>query len=152
MTLVYCDQTVGWIKMKLGVEVGLSPGHIVLDRDSAPLPKGAQSPIFGRCPLWPNGWMDRGGTWYGGRPRTRPHFARLGPSFPCPKRGHSPQFSTHVYCGQKGEWIKMSLGSEVHVGPGDIVLDRDGVPPKKGHSTPSFRPYCGQTVAHLSYC
>jgi len=29
VTLVYCDQTVAWIKMKLGVQVGLSPGHIV---------------------------------------------------------------------------------------------------------------------------
>jgi len=29
VTLVYCDQTVGWIKMKLGMEVGLGPGHIV---------------------------------------------------------------------------------------------------------------------------
>jgi len=32
---VYCGQTVGWIKMPLGTEVGLSPGHIVLDRDPA---------------------------------------------------------------------------------------------------------------------
>jgi len=31
----YCGQTVGWIKMPLGMEVGLSPGHIVLDRDPA---------------------------------------------------------------------------------------------------------------------
>ena len=39
MTLVYCGQTVGWIEMKLGVEVGLGPGHIVLDVDPAhPLP------------------------------------------------------------------------------------------------------------------
>jgi len=29
VTLVYCDQTVGWIKMKLGMEVGLGPGHIL---------------------------------------------------------------------------------------------------------------------------
>jgi len=29
--LVYCVQTVGWIKMKLGMEIGLGPGHIVLD-------------------------------------------------------------------------------------------------------------------------
>jgi len=28
--------------MKLGMEVGLVPGHIVLDRDPALLPKGAQ--------------------------------------------------------------------------------------------------------------
>jgi len=30
-TLVYCGQTVGWIKMQLGMEVGLGPGDIVLD-------------------------------------------------------------------------------------------------------------------------
>jgi len=29
---VYCGQTAGWIKMALGVEVGLSPGYFVLDR------------------------------------------------------------------------------------------------------------------------
>ena len=55
VTLVHCGQTVGWIKMLLGMEVGLGPGHIVLDRDPAPPPKGAQqSPLFGPCLLWPN--------------------------------------------------------------------------------------------------
>ena len=34
----YCGQTTGCIKMALGIEVGLSPGHIVLDGDPAPLP------------------------------------------------------------------------------------------------------------------
>jgi len=38
VTLMYCGQTVGWIKMKLVVQVGLDPGHIVLDGDPAPLP------------------------------------------------------------------------------------------------------------------
>ena len=37
-TLVRCGETVGWIKMKLGMQVGLSPRH-VLDGDRAPLPK-----------------------------------------------------------------------------------------------------------------
>jgi len=37
--LVYCGQTVGCIKMKLGVQVGLSPGHVVLDGNPAPLPQ-----------------------------------------------------------------------------------------------------------------
>ena len=32
---VCCGQMVGWIKMPLGVEVGFSPGHIVLDEDPA---------------------------------------------------------------------------------------------------------------------
>jgi len=31
VTLVYCGQTVGWIKMALGMEVGLSPGDFLLD-------------------------------------------------------------------------------------------------------------------------
>jgi len=49
----------GWIKMALGMEVSLSPRHIVLDGDPAPPPlKGHSPPIFGPCPLWPNGWMD----------------------------------------------------------------------------------------------
>jgi len=33
---VYCGQTVGWIKMPLGMEVGLGSGHIVLDGNPAP--------------------------------------------------------------------------------------------------------------------
>jgi len=54
VTLVYCGQTVGWIKMKLG------PGHIVLYGDPPPPPpKGhSSSPIFGPYLLWPNGFMD----------------------------------------------------------------------------------------------
>jgi len=44
--MVYCGQTVGWFKMKLGTEVGLGPGHIMLDGDPAhPPPKGI-SPQF----------------------------------------------------------------------------------------------------------
>jgi len=41
VTLVYCGQMVGRIKMKLGTRVGIGPGDIVLDGDPAPpLPKG----------------------------------------------------------------------------------------------------------------
>ena len=42
---VYCGQTAGWIKMALGMEVGLSPGHSVLDRDPGP-PKRDTAPNF----------------------------------------------------------------------------------------------------------
>jgi len=46
-TLVYCGQTVGWIKMPLGTEVGLGLGDIVLNGDPAPSPlKGHNSPHF----------------------------------------------------------------------------------------------------------
>jgi len=55
VTLVYCGRTVGWIKTKLGTEVGLCPGHTVLDWD----PKGRSPPNFWpmsivtkRSPIW----------------------------------------------------------------------------------------------------
>jgi len=44
VTLVYCGQTVGWIKMKLGVQVGLGPGHIVSDGNPAPLLQRGTAP------------------------------------------------------------------------------------------------------------
>ena len=62
---VYCDQMAGWIKMTLGMEVGLGPGHIVLDGDPAPSTKRRRSPlspIFGPFLLWPNGWMHQDAT------------------------------------------------------------------------------------------
>ena len=46
VTFVHCGQTVGRIKMKLGTQVGLGPGRMVLDGDPAPLHKGAQPPLF----------------------------------------------------------------------------------------------------------
>ena len=42
--LVYCGQTVEWIKMKLGMQVDLGPSHIVLDGDPASLPPKGHSP------------------------------------------------------------------------------------------------------------
>ena len=42
---------------------------------------------------------------------------------PLPKRGHSPLFSVHVYCGQTAGWLKTPLGTEVDIGAGHIVLD-----------------------------
>jgi len=47
VTLVYYGQTVGWIKMPHGKEVGLGRGHIVLDGDPATATKrGTAGPNF----------------------------------------------------------------------------------------------------------
>jgi len=82
--------------MPLGMEVGLSPGHFVLDGDPAPLSK----------------------------------------------KGRSPPFSAHVYCGKTAAWIKMSLGTEVGLGKDDIVLHEDPAPiSKKGVEPPIFGPF-----------
>ena len=42
MAHVYCGQMAGWIKMALGMEIDLSPGHFVLDGDPTPSKKGAE--------------------------------------------------------------------------------------------------------------
>jgi len=48
---------------------------------------------------------------------------------------------THVYCGQTAEWIRIPLGKDVALGPGDFVLDGDPAPPRKGtEQYPTFRP------------
>jgi len=41
-----CCQMAGWIKMALGMQVGLGPGHTVLDGYPAPLPKKGTGPQF----------------------------------------------------------------------------------------------------------
>jgi len=97
--------------------------------------------------------MDQDETWHGGRPKPSPHCARwgVGTQLPLPQSGTAPQFSTHVCCGQTAGWIKVPLGRQVGLGPGDIVLNGDPGPPKKGHSTPQFldHVYCGQTAGWI---
>ena len=45
--LVYCSQTVKWIKMPLRAEIGFGPVDIVLDGDPAlPEGKGTEAPTF----------------------------------------------------------------------------------------------------------
>ena len=132
MTLMYCGQMVGWIKMPLCTDVGRSPGDIVLDGHPAPPPKRgtAAHSLFGPCLLWPTDWMDQDASWCRGKPRPRPHCVRLGPSSSPPQKGHSsPHFLAHVCCGQTARWIKIPHGTEVSLGPGNIVSDRDPAPP-----------------------
>jgi len=103
--------------------------------------------------LWPNGWMDQDETWHGGRLGPG-HIVLDGNPAPPPQRAQPPfQFSAHVRCGQTAGWIKMPLGMEVGLRGGDIVLNGDPAPPKRGIA-PQFSAhvYCGQMLAHLSYC
>ena len=73
---------------------------------------------------------------------------------PSAKRGGAaaepPQFSAHFSYGQTAECIKMPLGIDVGLSPGDFVLDGNPVSsPKRGRSPPpqfSAHFYCGQTA------
>ena len=101
-------------------------------------------PVLSVCDvgvLWPNGWMDQDETWHGGRPRTRPHCVKWGPSSPSPK-GHSPQFFAHVCCGQTAGWMKMPLSRKVSLNRSDTVLDGDPAPPPKKGQNPEILGPC----------
>jgi len=121
-----------------------------------PSPKGGGGgapKIFGPCLLWPNGWMDEAGTWHGGRPQPRRLCVRCGSSRLPQKEGGAPaQFSAHFYCGQTAGCIKMPLGMDVGLSPGDCVR-WDPVPPlsPKRERSPQFSAhvYCGQTGGRI---
>jgi len=94
--------------MKLGMQVGLGPGHTMLDGDPAPPPaKVGRAPNFWPYLLWPNGWMNQDATWY----------------------------------GQTAGCVKMPLGMELGLSPGEFVLNRDPDPsPKRGQNPlPNFK-------------
>ena len=93
--------------------------------------------------------MHQGGTWHGDGPWSRPHCAS---QLPSPKRGQSPQFSAHFYCGQTAGCIMPLVWSAsaqatlwlcVRWGP--------SYPQKKGTPTPpNFWPMsCGQTAGWM---
>jgi len=46
VTLVHCGQTVGWIKVKFAMQVGIGTRNIVLGGDPAPPPVKGHSPQF----------------------------------------------------------------------------------------------------------
>jgi len=131
--------------MTLGIEVGLGPGHIVLEGDPAPLPLkgGRNSTQFSahfycgqtvgciKMPLDTEVDLDPGLIVLDGDPA------------PPQKGGHSPPIFGYVYCDQTAGWIKMPLGMEVGLGPG--VLDGDSLqlsyhPTRQKSGIPIFGP------------
>ena len=113
VTLVYCGQTFGQIKLKRGTQVGLGHGHIVLD-----VPQFSAHLYCAETAGWIKMMY---GTEVGLGLR---HIVLDGGPAPPPQRG-----TAHICCGQMAAWIKMSLGMEVRLDPGHIVLDGDPAPP-----------------------
>jgi len=96
LTLVYCGQTVGWIKMKLGMAVGLSLDNTVLHGDPAP------PPLKGHSPLWPMSIVAKR------LDELRCHLVWRYASDQ--KKGHSPtQFLADVSCSQTAGCYATSL-------------------------------------------
>jgi len=157
-------QTAGWIKMALGMEVGLGPGHIVLDGDLATLPKKGQTPNFlpillvakrpdaSRCQIGMEVGLNPGDFVLDGDPALSQkgaeppifgrHFCGLRPMRHCVRWGDPNPLPKgaqppNVRCGQTAGWTKMPLGTPVGLGPGDLCSMRTQLPQKKGTPNPS---------------
>ena len=134
---------VGWIKMKLGTEVYVSAPNTLCSMETRllrPPPKGGHSlpPIFGPCPLWPNGWMDQDATW---------NEVGLGP-----KGGHSPTFLGQYLLWPNG-WMDHDTtwyGGRPRPRPHFIRWGLSS-PLKKWHS-PLFRPMSVVASAQATLC
>jgi len=95
--------------------------------------------------------MDQDETWLAGRPWPWTHCVRWGPSHPAspPPKGHTPQFSAHICCGQRAARIKMPLGVEVGLCPGELLLDGDPLPLSKKGRSPLI---CGPCLLRSDGC
>ena len=96
--------------MKLGMQVGLGPGHIVLDGDPDDAPPKGHTPLpqFSAhiCCDQMAAWIKMSlGMELGVGPGD---FVLDGdPVVPSPKGGRSSKFSAHVYCDQTAGWMKL---------------------------------------------
>ena len=77
--------------MPLVMEVGLGPGHVVLDGDPLPQRYIARPPQFSVVfLLWPNGWMDQDAMPLGREVDVGPHDIVLDGKPGPPKRSTAP--------------------------------------------------------------
>jgi len=74
-TLHYITLLLGF-KLVFGLGLGLVINVQILTVRIETANHGTAAPFFGPCLLWANGWMDQDATWYGGRPRPRPHCVK----------------------------------------------------------------------------
>jgi len=145
VTLVYCGQTIGWIKMKLGMQLGLGPGHIVLDGE-LPSSKRGRNPQFSACICCGQmaGWIKM--------PLGRE--VRLSPSDIVLDGTHLPpqkkKAAWPIVFGPCLLWPNGCIDEDstwygsIDLSSGHIVLDGDPapLPPRKGNSSPPLLGPC----------
>ena len=86
----------------------------------------------------------------GSRPRRL--YVRCGPRYPRKKGTPAALNFWPMTCGQTAGWIKMPLGTQVNVGPGDVVLDGVAAPLKAAQPpvlVHVVHVYCGQTAGWM---
>ena len=133
---VCCGRKAGRIKMPLGTEVDFGPSDIALDGDPAPPPQ--KMPLGTEVSLDPD------------------DIVLDGDPVPPPNKGHSAPIFGPCLLWRNGRTDQDATWHGGRPRPRRHCVRRGPIPhPKRGHSTPphfSAHVYCGQTVAHLSYC
>jgi len=119
--------------------------------------------------LWSNGCIYQDVTWYGGRPRPRPHWVRWGlSSCPLPQRGTAPNVRPMSVVSKQLDGSRRHLVQRYRRRPRPHcviwgpITERDTAAPKYGWGLYRRRQaacvqtaalvYRGETVAHFSIC
>ena len=152
----YCGQTAAWTKMAHGTEVGLGQTTLYYMGTQLPSQKRRRSPLPNFRPMSAVAKRLHGSRWHlpwrWALVQATSCKLQWGPSSP-PKKGAEPphQFLADFYYCQTGECIKMPLGMEVGVSPGDFVLEWDSAPLPTKERIPQFlaHVYCGQTATWM---
>jgi len=126
---VYCGQTVGWISMPLGMEVGHGPGHVVLDGDQA-FPKMGTAPLPNFRPMSVVAKRLDGSRYHLVKRlayRPRRHCIRWEPSSP-PKKSHSlPTFRPMSIVAKRRPF--QQLRSSCYLGHYKYTVSQKTIPP-----------------------
>ena len=137
--------------MPLGRKVGLDPGHIVLDRNSAPSPKSGHSPQFSAyvCCAQTVGCIKVPlGVEVGLGPC---HIVLDGDVVPPPKKGaQPPNFRPMFVVAKRLDGSRCHLVRRSASAQAALNCMGTSSSPQRG-TVPQFsvHVYCGQTVAHL---
>ena len=143
--------------MKFGTVVGLGPGHIVLDGGPA-LPQKGHSPQFSACLAKRLDGLRCHLVWRQASSQATVLDGDPAPSAPR-KRGAQPANFRPVSIvakwpiDQDATWYGGRPQSRrYYIRWGPSSLKKGGTAPAQSSAQFSAHAYCGQTVAHLSYC
>jgi len=149
---VRIGQRAGWIKMPLGMLVGLGPCHVVLDGDLATRKEHNSPPLFSaQCLLWPLLPISATADFLLDNPVLRDRRVVCMPVClsVCPS-------VMLVFVAKRLDRSRCQLVSRYSLGPGDNMLDGEPAPPRKdAHLPPTFQPMsivAKLRVAHLCNC
>ena len=117
--------------VKLMFAIDVKPFWATVCKTVRPMLSVRCLPVLSVCDvrtMRPNGWTDQDETWHAVIGLGSSHIVLDGELAPLRKGAQPPPIFGYFCCGQMAAWIMMSLGMELGLSPGDIVLDGDPAP------------------------